>query len=397
AAARTSEPQPAGAFAAGNPELVFLPYYRLIGWDLGWRKPAAERRQDPSPDPFGLDPDRPDARVAALLAKFSEEESDDVEFHVRHIERSFLALDLPGAGLYSLGMRPNALRLELYRREAVESLGRVVDVAIAPEAALEIGRKSGDARRTAYRTVIGSILSIVYFPFWLVEIRRAGKSTRTIVDGVSRTLVERQTSPDLLEKLGGPPAAEPAVAAFRPLVCPNCGWDLPLAADAVIFPCRTCAKAWEIIGAELVETRYRLAALPDRAPAAGIEHLPFWALSAEISGESRKRYLVPGFRHRRMKSLVDLTSSLSAIDPPLEVEGGQPEEAKVCHFDETDAAELALFAHAGSSGSYARAERAREDSIRVDEHSLVWIPFLADPYSLRDPYGGVTIARRLLG
>jgi hypothetical protein len=74
-----------------------------------------------------------------------------------------------------------------------------------------------------------------------------------------------------------------------------------------------------------------------------------------------------------------------------------PPCARGGYFDENDAASLALFAHAGAAPrSFERAERCRYESIRVEENELVWIPFLSDSYSLRDPFRGTAIVRKLL-
>lgn len=392
--ARFAETETAGPLRTGEARLVFLPYYRLTAVDLRWQRPKPERREEP-PDPSDYDPDN--FRIAALMARLAEQDLvDDIECRDRAIERNFLAIDLPSPALYSLGMRPNALRLELYRREALASLGSLVGAEMAVDAALEIGRKTVEGSDVACRAVVGAVLSIVYFPFWLVEIRRPQSRSLTIVDGVSQAIVERGLRSELLQRLGRPATGEPSVVGFRPLVCPNCGWNLPVEPEHVIFYCGSCTRAWRIVGDDLVEMPHRFAGPRETITEKIAEHLPFWALRATIGDGDAQPFLIPAFRHRRARSLVDLATSLSQLAPHL-ASTAAPPRARGGYFDEADARSLALFAHAGAAPrSFERAERCGCESIRVEENELVWIPFLSDSYSLRDPFHGMAIARKLL-
>ena len=255
--ARFAETETAGPLRTGEARLVFLPYYRLTAIDLRWQRPEPERREEP-PDPSDYDPDN--FRIAALMARLAEQDlADDIECRDRAIERNFLAIDFPSPALYSLGMRPNALRLELYRCEALASLGSLVGAEMTVDAALEIGRKTGEGPDVACRAVVGAVLSIVYFPFWFVEIRRPQSRSLTIVDGVSQAIVERGLRAELLQRLGRPATGSPSVVGFRPLVCPNCGWNLPVEPEHVIFYCGSCSRAWRIVGDDLVEMTHRFA------------------------------------------------------------------------------------------------------------------------------------------
>jgi DNA-directed RNA polymerase subunit RPC12/RpoP len=392
--ARFAEAETAGAVRTGAARLVFLPYYRVTATDLRWQRPEPERREEP-PDPSDYDPDN--FRIAALMARLAEQDLvDDIECRDRTIERNFLAIDFPSPALYSLGVRPNALRLELYRSAALAGLGSLVGAEMAADEALEIGRKTGEASDVACRAVIGAVMSIVYFPFWLVEIRRPQSRSLTIIDGVSQALVERGLRPELLQRLGRPAMGEPSVVGFRPLVCPNCGWNLPVEPEHVIFYCGSCSRAWRIAGDDLVEMSHRFAGPHEAVTQTTAEHLPFWALRASIGDGGSKPFLAPAFRHRRARSLVELATSLSELAPSL-ASTAAPAHARGGYFDEKDAAAIALLAYAGAAPrSFERAERCRGESIHVEENELVWIPFLSDAYSLRDPFRGMAITRRLL-
>jgi DNA-directed RNA polymerase subunit RPC12/RpoP len=393
-AARRAQEGP-GPLRTGEARLFFLPYYRFTATDVRWQRPEPEP-PEPPPEP-GDGESASSPAVDLLIRRLAERDPDEIECDDRAIERNFTAVALPGLSLYSLGMRPSALRLELYRREPLGAFGHVVGVEMSAETALATGRKTGDGSDIACRAVVGTVLSVVYFPFWFVEIRRPQSRSLTIVDGVSRTVVDRDVDCAILERLGKPAAGEPSVIGLRPLVCPNCGWELPVMPQHVIFYCGSCARAWRIAGDELVEIPHAFAAAPSSGARAPAEHLPFWALRAAVGSEAPQSFLAPAFRYRRARSLVDLTASLSRLAGALSKGSSPPPRAHGGFYDQTDAAALALLAEAGAPPrSFTRAERYRDESIRVDGAELVWLPFVADAYSLRDPFCGAAITRSLL-
>jgi hypothetical protein len=245
---------------------------------------------------------------------------------------------------------------------------------------------------------VGAVLSVVHFPFWFVEIlRRPRLRSFTVVDAVSQAVVDRDVDGAILERLGKPASGDPSVIGFRPLVCPNCGWDLPVTPEHVIFYCGSCARAWRIAGNELVEICHGFVTAPASGKREGAEHLPFWSLRASLGDEDPQSFLAPAFRYRRARSLVELTASLSRVASSLAKESSRPPRAHGGFFDEADAAALALLAHAGASPrSFTRAERYRHESIRVESAELVWLPFVAEAYSLRDAFCGMALSRALL-
>ena len=394
ATARFAEPENRGPIRTGDARLHFLPYYRVTATDLRWQAREPERRL-PADTPE-YEPDA-DARLTALIARLAERDlAEEIECDDRAIERNFLALELPQPSLYSLGMRPNALRLELSRRDAIEPLGHVVAPEIPVERAVEIGQKTGSSLDVACRAVIGTVLSLVYFPFWLVEILRPRQKSLTIVDAVSRSIVERGVGPDFVERLARPATGEPTVIGFRPLVCPNCGWGLPVTPDHVIFYCGSCARAWRIAGDELLELPYRVATTA-ACPADGAEHLPFWTVEAAVGDDPPRPFVVPAFRYRRARHLVEVTSALSGEAPELVATGVPLRSARGGSYDETDAAGLVRLARAGSGNRTRESvERSCARTVLVEKSELVWMPLAADAYELHDPARRFTLVRNLL-
>jgi predicted RNA-binding Zn-ribbon protein involved in translation (DUF1610 family) len=394
-AARLAQDQGLGALRTGDARLFFLPYYRLNAIDVRWQRPEPEL-PEPPPEPGDGESGTSTPLGMIIRQLVPDRDPEEIECRDRVIERNFVAVELPGLSLYSLGMRPNALRLELYRHEALDALGQVVGIEMSPETALATGRKTGDGTDVACRAVVGAVLSVVHFPFWFVEIlRRPRLRSFTVVDAVSNAVVDRNVDGAILERLGKPASGDPNVIGFRPLVCPNCGWDLPVTPEHVIFYCGSCARAWRIAGSELLEISHGFAAAP--AKKQEVEHLPFWSLRAVVGDDDPRSFLAPAFRYRRARSLVELTAALSRVASSLAKGSSRPPRAHGGFFDEADAAALALLAHAGASPrTFTRAERYRHESLRVESAELVWLPFVNEAYSLRDVICGTTLTRTLL-
>jgi hypothetical protein len=140
-----------------------------------------------------------------------------------------------------------------------------------------------------------------------------------------------------------------------------------------VFCCRSCRRAWEIEGTKLLDIRTQVAAVaPPLGRSAERRALPFWRV-----GGAR---LVPAFRFRRLKSLVDLASSYGERPPMIELDAGERPELVGAYFDQDDALTIARFV--GDRGS------------EVPEE-LVWIPYTSDGYSLVDPFFGLGLAKNL--
>jgi DNA-directed RNA polymerase subunit RPC12/RpoP len=391
AIARFAEPAPGTPFRFGEPRLHFLPYYRFRAIELRWQ------RSDPGPPSVEYYPETREQYAPAIsIARVLEDlapDPEEVELGERHVEKNFLAIDSPLSELYSLGLRTTTLRLSLFGRSELESLGTVVAPDLTVEEATERGESVVDEHRVAYRELLARLLSLVYFPFWVVPVERPGQRTATIVDAVSRAVVVRGASFEGLSSLRTG-AGEPQTVGFRPLVCPECGWSLPLRPEDFVFYCSTCFRAWKIVGDSLAPVERGFAA-PRDGGAGARKHLPFWELHGRIGDEQTRRYLVPGFRLRRLKILADFATRLARERAPRDEAPVPPSEAHGAFFDERDAAALASFALAAEAG-----ERFDEvdapPALVVEAARLVWFPFRSEPYSYRETASGLAFPKNLL-
>ncbi|MGH7859697.1 MAG: hypothetical protein ACREQY_20410 [Candidatus Binatia bacterium] len=393
--ARFAEPHAAGPVRATDVKLYLVPYYRLTGHDFRWT------RERVKPEPDSAIPFRPMGEGSAgvdfssLSIAFGAER-EEVRFQDRHVEKNFIACDLQAFGPYSLGVRPSVLRLELFRRSRVEALGRVVAPDVDPGPAMEHAMKSAGTHRVLLRQVIGRVLSIIYFPFWIVTIERRDGRTLTVLDGISEKVVAKDVPAGILARLDRPAGAEPPTAGFRPLACPNCGWDLPVNPNDVVFFCASCERAWRLEGARLHDTRYEIAEV---AGSGGAEHhLPFWVLEGRTPDGGRRRFFLPAFRYRRLKILNDLATNLARTQPSWKKASGKAPALRGCYFDPEDARALARFVCAGlGSREIDELERFRPEDVDPGEPTLAWIPFREAPHSLVDPFMGTALPRNLLG
>lgn len=435
-----------------DPKLYFLPYYRFTGQEFRWENAPPSAKSDSADSPPVLEPrgrGRRDidkwnlaflavagfqyllrshfvataiaaiaAGALALYRRMNHAETEtpvppimdprrigktlpdrpgsfgEYLFADRHIERNFIACDLEGFGVFSLGFRAAVLKLELFRKEALPADSRVATVKMTPDQAQDQAIKQAEPEKVLYRTILGRILSIVYFPFWMVEVESAGRRRIVIVDAVAETVVHRDAPVEILTKLSGSPPANPPIAGFRPLTCPNCGWDLPLRSDDVLFFCAHCRKAWLLSGSELSMLPYAVAGKNGNGQPQASDYLPFWEVRVE--GDEAP-YFIPAFRLNRLKFLYDLARALSSAQPAYSPMTGALPPLHGGYYDRDDALKLAAFVRTGMKAKSSKhLAGITEKPLVVASAELRWLPFQTQGPSLVSPYTHTAIPRAVL-
>lgn len=413
-----------------DPKLFFVPFYRVTGHEFSWRRPSPKPKTERPLSELSGDTSRElewggwgggtgweGATLGGLLIEgllsvfdriasigigsgpreperakapptpvrppsFTTGTAEPLEFSHRHIEKNFIAGESEGLGVYSLGVRSSVLRLELFDAGRLSALGRLLPVTLDPAAAIERGVMGGDGEVVVRRTA-GVVMSLIYFPFWISRVREGAGERWVALDGVTGSIASREVSPSLT----APSATEgraAVVAGFRPLVCPNCGWDLDVSPDDVIFFCGTCRRAWQIERDSLVPVKHRIASIANVSVAKNDLYLPFWIV--ESAGEKRNIW-VPAFRYRQLRHLEMLGSRLSRMQPEYAV-GDEPlAPVHGVHYDEKDGIALGQFLEAGISP---------ERSTDVGSPTLVWVPFSRRGNFLFDPFMGSNLYANLL-
>jgi hypothetical protein len=337
------------------------------------------------------------ASIAKKPVYPSLDNEQEIQFQDRYVEKNFVACDLKGLDMYSLGIRPAVLRLELFQKKALEASGKVVSVSIPPEEALSHGMKAADSQNILYRAVIGRVLSVIYFPFWMVEIERQGERILTILDAVSESVIKLDAPTSLYAALDHSSMADPEVIGFRPLTCPNCGWDFPVKPDDVVFFCSSCKKAWQLLKKDLYEVPYQIVGQPNSDQKEPVKYLPFWTLQVQADKNSLGRFFVPAFRYRRLKVLSDLARNLSRKQPSYPALDGERPQVHGCYYDQEDAAMLAQFIHVGLASKRLGSIKAfDEEKFSVTNTNLAWFPFKVQGQSLTDPFTSQSLFQNLL-
>jgi hypothetical protein len=303
-------------------------------------------------------------------------------------------------GLHSLGVKLSVLRLRLFRRDVLEGLGHTVAVDLSPDAASARGMETVRlSTNILHRKVLGRFLSVVYYPFCIVEQDGPEGSFLSIVDGVSGSVVRSNVPPAVRERLERPQSGDLPCVGFRPLVCPNCGWDLPVNPDHVVFFCTSCEQAWEIEGAELRSVRYEVADVPGARAGnpSGSTYLPFWVLANGHDGKPTRDFFIPAFRYRRLKVLADLARDMSRQEHSYAATSREQLPLHGCYYDRDDALGLAEVVYPGLTRSPEQAlERMEEERLSFSSATLTWLPFQPEGQWLRDPFSRRAINPALL-
>lgn len=398
-----------GVGARGGPRLVFVPYYRLSAEELLWRRERVPHTRE------AIDPERPLDEAVRLLRAIGGGRTNEGEYQLdlasRAIERSFLACaEIGGLASWSLGVRTGVLRLELFARDELERDGAVLEPTLTPDAALARALEPQVPGDTVHRDVLRVVPSLVWFPLWVVPV--AGRAVT--VDGVTGVVVARDADTSVLDALlaRAVPPGRAHVVAFRPLCCPNCGWDFAVRAADVVFHCASCQRTWELRGEELepIASDVVVASAADASTA--LPRLPVW----EVRGVVRTlgmsppvtrvtlpgRLFAPAFAWRGVDRLCDLGVRLVHGAPASpELEPVKDVTLVGCSLDREDALVLArtvalalLLEDANFRFAIARGRPAPDVAIDDATTRLLWLPFAGDAYSVRDPFTGHALPRR---
>lgn len=407
-------------------ELYFVPYYRFTAQEFCWGKPDEKPKEAETPS-FVMPPPGPSTSGEDLVESAVDWFSDlffpkpryeyhpsprlrvtretkiaatkmrgdiragDLEILERHVDKTFVAnAELEGKNLYSIGARSSVLRLDLFRRKRLETMGRIVAPTISPDeaAARGVKRTSPDI---LHREVVGRVLSLIYFPYWVVEIDREGSTRLVVIDGVSGTIVQPDAPASLYEILNRKEERDPDTLGFRPLRCPNCRDDLAMHPEDVVFLCGTCQRAWQLTGDEMFRVAHRVAA-PPRCDFGERTLLPFWILGHEAG----KRFFIPAFKYGGLKALYQLAARVSAANPVYEDAQAQAIEAYGCYYDEEDALRLARLAYIGLARSADEVERLAATPLPISSAVLTWFPFERRGEMLLDPFLGQMLYARAM-
>lgn len=338
--------------------------------------------------------------------------------------RTFPAFKKRQFGVFSLGLRAEAMKMRPYNREKMGEdaliLGRDVSLPQAVQTALKTSNPlagAGDEKVDLLKTgLIGERYSLLYFPFFCFIGRSGADEPFLIVDALSHKTVKGAVTLSELRESSRSKAIPNRPLDFIPFKCPNCGWDLPFRPHSRIHLCRTCGRAWREAGGSFREVAYKVISSDPARKAEACRYLPFWRLTAAIQTPQRQyrslkdfyelfpqprvmdpealskrpiRFFIPAFRIRNAAAVDKFAAQLARTQPDL-----QPAEPR--DFREIDAADVWLPASEALemaeillySITPKRAKRThlavKDASLKLEGQSLLWVPFFEKGIYLRE-------------
>jgi predicted RNA-binding Zn-ribbon protein involved in translation (DUF1610 family) len=381
-------------------ELWYVPYYRFTGLELRWeREPSPSAGRGGPADPRWLaswpiafaiaGSEAPELFASPRIEGDWRARADTVRIGSRRIERS-IAAAATAIAPPSLGLRSGQLRVSLLREDALPRTARVV--ACAVEAAAAFRQAIGSERRDELlrREVVARVLSLLYYPLWMVRAAPTPGGTVVVVDGCSGAIACAGATPGELPALADASTPLAGAQGLRPHVCPNCGNDLAVQPRDVVFSCDSCERAWLSEGDRLEPVRFAVAAAPPRISEREVAYRPFWEVA-----RGRERRLVPAFRHASLARLRQLATALSRRADRLDFGAGGGHGLRAlsgCEIDPTDAAAIAgFFASADRSPHRPPANRDDLAEIAPADARLLWLPLVRDVYGWREPTTGIAL------
>ncbi len=343
---------------------------------------------------------------------------DAKELKTKLFDFSFPAYREPDLGLETLGVRTAAIPLQLFHHSRLSGS----EIVLAPEVGLQEAIDHSNRFLTLGFTdrsfkvefddtqLVGEVYSLVYFPFWVLEVQTRNRSGFLIMDGVANRIRKSMWDQNIVSFFQEHKSSESGVdfgdLHLIPFTCPVCGWDLPYAPDSKTHICPTCTRAWAEHNGSYKEVDYQLVAVPSKFEHP-IRYMPFWDLKTQIhtpdevlktrsdlrrlipalptgrdtgNGPGSIRFLIPAFKIRNIKSLSKL-ANLFCVSPPsqrLRAKERLEEEKfeSVCLVGK-EAEELARVVLISMVPRYHRRARKllRDAKLKAEVPRLVYYPF----------------------
>ncbi|MCG6918032.1 MAG: hypothetical protein LJE89_10850 [Deltaproteobacteria bacterium] len=288
------------------------------------------------------------------ISKIGTRSWDDAkELKTKHFDFTFPAYREPDLGLDTLGVRPAAIPLQLFHHSRLSGTELVLSPEVSLQEAVDhsnnfltFGFSDRNLKVELEDTqLVGEVYSLVYFPFWVLEVGANGQNSLLIIDGVAnvvrKSIWEQDFAAYFRETASSKWASNFGDLRLIPFTCPVCGWDLPFTPDSKTHICPTCTRAWAEHRGSYQEVDYHLVGLPDEFDKP-IHYMPFWDLKTHIrtsqgvlktksdlrklipalptgkgrgNGSDSIRFLIPAFRIKNLKSLSKL-AHIFCLSPP---------------------------------------------------------------------------------
>jgi hypothetical protein len=198
-----------------------------------------------------------------------------IDISYTYLDANFLSFDsklFP----FSLGLRPQAMKLKFMGSNENEGIF-LTSSGKTRETLIKNHQKNIDSGHR--EVLIGEIDSVIYTPVYFANGR--------IFDAVLKKPL------DLLQKEDGESeqtlASAPAEkwhVEFIPMLCPECGADLPGEKDALVIFCDNCHCAWNQSDKNF--TKVKFSTWQEKGE--DITYLPFWQMKVKVNGFQLETY-----------------------------------------------------------------------------------------------------------
>jgi len=198
-----------------------------------------------------------------------------IDISYTYLDANFLSFDsklFP----FSLGLRPQAMKLKFMGSNENEGIF-LTSSGKTRETLIKNHQKNIDSGHR--EVLIGEIDSVIYTPVYFANGR--------IFDAVLKKPL------DLLQKEDGESeqtlASAPAEkwhVEFIPMLCPDCGADLPGEKDASVAFCSNCNSAWNLSSKNFTKVNYSTW----QEKGEDITYLPFWQMKVKVNGFQLETY-----------------------------------------------------------------------------------------------------------
>lgn len=343
---------------------------------------------------------------------------DAKELKTKHFDLTFPAYREPDLGLETLGVRTAAIPLQLFHRSRLSGAETVLSPEVDLREAVDYSNNFltfGFSDRSFKAELedtqlVGEVYSLVYFPFWVLEVKANELSGLLIIDGLAnvirKSIWDRDFTAYFQKPSPGKPTSNFGDLHLIPFTCPVCGWDLPFTPDSKTHICPTCTRAWAEHSGSYQEVDYHLIAAPPQF-AQSVHYMPFWELQAQIhttqgvlksrsdlrklipalpngkkgdNGSDAIRFLIPAFRIRNLKSLSKLANLFCVSPPPEKLRAKErldKERFEAVCLAGQEAEEFARVVLISMVPKYHRRARnlLKDSELKAERPRLVYYPF----------------------
>ena len=199
---------------------------------------------------------------------------EEANISYKFFDANFLAFDsrlLP----FSLGLRPQTLKLKFVGHD---NAGEFIEPSHKAREALLNTYQTYVVKPDQQRIFIGETSSVIYAPVYCAD----GYLYDAILKQPFTPKVEEK---EIKQALFSAPAEKWQVN-FIPMLCPQCGADLPGEKDALIVFCPNCNSAWSPSNNGFAKVDFSIW----QENRDDIVYLPFWRMKAKIDGIQLETY-----------------------------------------------------------------------------------------------------------